>query len=199
MDYYNALWLYHLFLSYLRPVFAESYAAIFGSTLFIVVATFERFLKTLQSSCFVTTQKWMEGHRPLVSLGVILVAISYKLCIYFEITYEEHPNCTDFARYSVTLTPLAKNGVYNFWWMFVTRNLVDRIIPFFSLVIMNFLIIRTLKRERRRQSGGNDEVVIAVTVSRNALRVSRKRRTTTTICSQHINMSCHLQADRYYL
>uniref|UniRef100_A0A914UJE4 G-protein coupled receptors family 1 profile domain-containing protein n=1 Tax=Plectus sambesii TaxID=2011161 RepID=A0A914UJE4_9BILA len=171
MDYFNALWLYHLFLSYLRPLFAESCAAMFSSTLFIVVATFERFLKTLQSSCFVTTQKWMERHRPLVSFGVILVAVSYKACIYFEITYEEHVNCTGFAQYSVALTPLSTNSVYTFWWMFVTRNLVDRIIPFFSLVIMNFLVIRTLKRERRRQSGGNDEVVVAaVTVSRNALR-----------------------------
>uniref|UniRef100_A0AC34FJD5 G-protein coupled receptors family 1 profile domain-containing protein n=1 Tax=Panagrolaimus sp. ES5 TaxID=591445 RepID=A0AC34FJD5_9BILA len=37
-----------------------------------------------------------------------------------------------------------------FWWMFVARNLIDRIFPFFILVLINFLIIRTLKREQQR-------------------------------------------------
>lgn len=36
--------------------------------------------------------------------------------------------------------------------MFVSRNLIDRIFPFFILVLINFLIIRTLKREHQRFS-----------------------------------------------
>jgi hypothetical protein len=34
--------------------------------------------------------------------------------------------------------------------MFVTRTIVDRILPFFLLVLLNFLIIRTLRRETQR-------------------------------------------------
>lgn len=34
--------------------------------------------------------------------------------------------------------------------MFVARNLIDRIIPFFALLLMNFLIIQTIKREHRK-------------------------------------------------
>lgn len=33
--------------------------------------------------------------------------------------------------------------------MFVTRNVIDRILPFFALVTMNFLIIRAIKREQK--------------------------------------------------
>jgi hypothetical protein len=42
--------------------------------------------------------------------------------------------------------------LYRFWWAFVVRNFIDRIIPFFLLVAMNFYIICALKREQHRQS-----------------------------------------------
>ena len=35
--------------------------------------------------------------------------------------------------------------------MFVTRNLLDRILPFFALVAMNYIIIKALKKEYARQ------------------------------------------------
>ncbi|VDM40335.1 unnamed protein product [Toxocara canis] len=91
------LWLYHIFLSYLRPVMAESCCAMFSSMLLIVLATTERLLRTINTSY-----------------------------------------CTTLRR---------------FWWMFLARNILDRILPFFVLVAMNFFIIRSLKQEQFRQLG----------------------------------------------
>lgn len=49
--------------------------------------------------------------------------------------------------------------------MFVTRNLVDRIFPFFILVLMNFLIIQTLKREHRKTI--SSPIIRVVNLSKN--------------------------------
>lgn len=55
----------------------------------------------------------------------------------------------DIIRIKNNLKTLLVN-YFRFWWVFVARNLIDRIIPFFALVLMNFLIIKTLKREHKR-------------------------------------------------
>jgi hypothetical protein len=54
------------------------------------------------------------------------------------------------TNYAQKLSPQIKFPSQRFWWMFVTRNLVDHIFPFFLLVILNFHIIRALRRERLR-------------------------------------------------
>ncbi len=172
MDFYNALWLYHLFLSYLRPIYTESYAAMFSSMLMIFVATLERLLRTFKNQRMLRMRHLMETHRAIVSSICILVAIVYKLCIYFEVQYTQVANCTGFSQYIVELTELSVNPHYSFYWMFLTRNIVDRIVPFFSLVLMNFFIINTLKREQRRQSLNSSQLNIEAYVVRHNLRVN---------------------------
>ncbi|KAI6217321.1 G-PROTEIN-RECEP-F1-2 domain-containing protein [Aphelenchoides fujianensis] len=143
---FKLLWMYHAFLSYLRPMMVVSYTAMFSSLLLILVATVERLLRTFHSARFDKARSLIENHRPLLAIVCVLIAAAYKLCIYFEIHYEFQPNCTDFARYEIVATELASNESYKFYWMFITRNAVDRIAPFFILVIMNVLIIRNLKQ-----------------------------------------------------
>ncbi|TKR70372.1 hypothetical protein L596_022406 [Steinernema carpocapsae] len=52
MDQFQLLWLYHMFLAYLRPVMTESNCAMFSSMMLIMCATTERFLRmqNLQNS-----------------------------------------------------------------------------------------------------------------------------------------------------
>ncbi|GMS80072.1 hypothetical protein PENTCL1PPCAC_2247 [Pristionchus entomophagus] len=96
-------------------------------------------------------RKYLEQHRPFVCIWCISVSVLYKSCHYFELTYVEK-NCTGFARYEITPTELSMNDEYRFWWMFLTRNIIDRIVPFFILVIMNILIIGALHKEYRRMA-----------------------------------------------
>ncbi|KAF8381132.1 hypothetical protein PRIPAC_70274 [Pristionchus pacificus] len=96
-------------------------------------------------------RKYLEQHRSFVCCWCIIVSVLYKSCHFFELTYVEK-NCTGFARYEIARTELSANEEYKFWWMFLTRNIVDRIAPFFILVIMNILIIGALHKEYRRMA-----------------------------------------------
>lgn len=49
MDQFKLLWLYHMFLSYLRPMMTISNCAMFASMLLILMATVERLLRTFKS------------------------------------------------------------------------------------------------------------------------------------------------------
>uniref|UniRef100_A0A7E4ZQ52 G_PROTEIN_RECEP_F1_2 domain-containing protein n=1 Tax=Panagrellus redivivus TaxID=6233 RepID=A0A7E4ZQ52_PANRE len=151
MDQFNWLWLYHIFLRYLNPMMTASNSAMFASMLLIFMATVERLLRTFRSEKLAVFRKLLERCRPQVCFVCICVAVLYKLCTHFEIHYIRNENCTDWAEYEITATSLvADSYFYRFWWMFVARNLIDRIIPFFLLVLINFLIIRALKREHQR-------------------------------------------------
>ncbi|KAI6190225.1 G-PROTEIN-RECEP-F1-2 domain-containing protein [Aphelenchoides bicaudatus] len=134
MDFYESLPLYHIFL--------------FSSVLLIITATVERLLRTIQSVKFDPMKHTMDN-RPLMCAICLIVAFLYKLPTFFEIHYEEK-NCTGFARYEIAAAHLAQNEDYRFWFMFVARNLVERIGPFFLLILLNFMIIRTLRRETQR-------------------------------------------------
>uniref|UniRef100_A0A915CN43 G-protein coupled receptors family 1 profile domain-containing protein n=1 Tax=Ditylenchus dipsaci TaxID=166011 RepID=A0A915CN43_9BILA len=173
MDQFKWLWLYPIFLTYLRPMLTLSNCAMFASVLLILLATVERLLRTFNSEKLASLRRFLERRRPQVCLGFIFLAISYKMCTYFEIYYVEHINCTDWDRFEIVPTKLAQNPVYKFWWMFVARNLIDRFIPFFVLVFMNFLIIRTLKKEHLRSSKAGVELVHYSTVESNTKLLKR--------------------------
>ncbi|KAI1728083.1 7 transmembrane receptor (rhodopsin family) domain-containing protein [Ditylenchus destructor] len=173
MDQFQWLWLYITFLAYLRPMMTLSNCAMFASVLLILAATVERLLRTFRSENLASLRKFMERRRPQVCLVLIGVALAYKMCTYFEIHYIEHENCTDWSRYEIVPTELALNPNYRFWWMFVARNIIDRIIPFFVLVLMNFLIIRTLKREHLRSSKAGMEIVAFKTIDSNRRMLKR--------------------------
>uniref|UniRef100_A0A8L8KI86 G_PROTEIN_RECEP_F1_2 domain-containing protein n=1 Tax=Heligmosomoides polygyrus TaxID=6339 RepID=A0A8L8KI86_HELPZ len=127
MDYYHFLPIYHLFLSYFRIVLTESNCAMFSSMLLIVLATTERLLRTFHGAAILKARSRVfrmdEG---------TLTTIHY-------------------SQYEIIPGPLTVYPNYRFWWMFITRNALDRILPFFVLVAMNYLIIKALKKEYVRQ------------------------------------------------
>ncbi|KAK5973180.1 hypothetical protein GCK32_003569 [Trichostrongylus colubriformis] len=153
MDYYHYLPIYHLFLSYFRIVLTESNCAMFASMLLIVLATTERLLRTFHSDAILKSRRFLEKHRPAVCAGCILFAVAYKICNYWEIDVKWKPMCEEgWGQYEIIAGPLTTYHNYRFWWMFITRNALDRILPFFVLVAMNYLIIIALKKEYKRQS-----------------------------------------------
>ncbi|MFH4981765.1 hypothetical protein AB6A40_008474, partial [Gnathostoma spinigerum] len=81
MDEYELIWLYHLFLSYFRPMMAESACAMFSSMLLIVLATTERLLRTFDSINCAKMRRILERNRPLVCTVLILAAAVYKICV----------------------------------------------------------------------------------------------------------------------
>ncbi|XGW02206.1 hypothetical protein V3C99_014336 [Haemonchus contortus] len=153
MDYYHFLPIYHLFLSYFRIVLTESNCAMFSSMLLIVLATTERLLRTFHGDTILRARRFLEKHRPAVSAGCILFAVAYKFCNYWEIDVMWKPMCEEgWGQYEIIAGPLTAYHNYRFWFMFITRNALDRILPFFVLVAMNYLIIKALEKEYRRQS-----------------------------------------------
>uniref|UniRef100_A0A914NSF3 G-protein coupled receptors family 1 profile domain-containing protein n=1 Tax=Meloidogyne incognita TaxID=6306 RepID=A0A914NSF3_MELIC len=160
MDKFKLLWLYHLFVSYLRPMLTLSNFAVFASVLMILLATTERLLLTFEGKQIKKARKILERNRRQVTLFVISIAFTYKLCTYFEIELIENKDCEGFEQFEVISAVHAYNpnplfrlfgaDKYRFWMMFVIRNLVDHIFPFFILVILNFHIVRALRRESKR-------------------------------------------------
>ncbi|CAI4224828.1 unnamed protein product [Auanema sp. JU1783] len=154
MDYYQYVPVYHVFLSYFRLILTESNWAIFSSMLLILLATTERLLRTFDGEKVLKLRRFLERHRPSVSLLCILIAVPYKACVYWEISVSYKPHCeSEFSKYEIVAGPFALIPEYNFWWMFITRNVVDRILPFFLLVAMNYTIFMTLKKDYKRSDG----------------------------------------------
>jgi hypothetical protein len=57
--------------------------------------------------------------------------------------------------------------------MFVTRNIVERIIPFFLLIFLNFMIIRTLRKETQRFASMDKTASCNERLNKRSLRVSQ--------------------------
>ncbi|KAI3411037.1 hypothetical protein GPALN_003122 [Globodera pallida] len=175
MDQYRLLWLYQLFLAYLRPMLSLSYFAMFASVLMILLATSERLLQTFSGRRVVKARRLMQRHRPRVTLLMMCWSFAYKLCTYFEIEVVENDNCTEFERFEVRSAVEGDEWhVYRFWWMFVFRNVIDHIVPFFLLIILNFFIIRALNREHFRAT--QSFATAAASASAVPLRDSDRRR-----------------------
>ncbi|CAD6186998.1 unnamed protein product [Caenorhabditis auriculariae] len=152
MDYLHYLPLWHLFLSYFRVVLAESNCAMFSSLLMILLATTERLLKTFSGKRIDVCRKFLEENRAKVSACCILAACAYKICVYWEIDVSIKGECDDaWGKYEIVAGPLARIPEYRIWWMFIMRNVVDRILPFFLLIAMNVVIIRAVKKEEKKR------------------------------------------------
>uniref|UniRef100_A0A915MJH4 G_PROTEIN_RECEP_F1_2 domain-containing protein n=1 Tax=Meloidogyne javanica TaxID=6303 RepID=A0A915MJH4_MELJA len=133
MDKFKLLWLYHLFVSYLRPMLTLSNFAVFASVLMILLATTERLLLTFEGKQIKKARKILERNRRQVTLFVISIAFAYKLCTYFEIELIENKDCEGFEQFEVISAVHAYNpnplfrlfgaDKYRFWMMFVIRNL----------------------------------------------------------------------------
>ncbi|CAA99792.2 G-protein coupled receptors family 1 profile domain-containing protein [Caenorhabditis elegans] len=151
MDYYLYLPLWHIFLSYFRIVMAESNMAMFASMLMIVLATTERFLKTFDGKAISVCRKFLERNRYGVSAFCIFLACAYKYVIYYELDVDHHPHCTDFMEYEIIAGPYAMDPNYRFYFMFLLRNTLDRILPFLVLLTMNIMIVKAVKEDERQK------------------------------------------------
>ncbi|CAJ0946699.1 unnamed protein product, partial [Mesorhabditis belari] len=149
-DRYHLLWLYHLFLSCVNFVICESNCAIFSSSLLIILATTERLLRTFQVKTSTALRRFVEKNRVFLCLMCIIVSIGYKLSTYFEIEVVEKGDCPVewFGRFEIKTSEFVNNSPsYRFFWMFLTKFIIDRILPFVLLLLMNFKIIAALKQQ----------------------------------------------------
>uniref|UniRef100_A0A0N5B5R5 G_PROTEIN_RECEP_F1_2 domain-containing protein n=1 Tax=Strongyloides papillosus TaxID=174720 RepID=A0A0N5B5R5_STREA len=146
-DKFQILWLYNIFNYYVVFLLMEGNVSIFCSVLLLVMATAERCFLNLPGCREIGISKFMKNNRRLITVCVIGISILYKGMTYFELVNIEKENCTDWERYELSLSTLGINPTYNFWFMFLTRNIVERILPFFLLIIMNFIIVRQLKKD----------------------------------------------------
>uniref|UniRef100_A0A8R1HJ38 G_PROTEIN_RECEP_F1_2 domain-containing protein n=2 Tax=Caenorhabditis japonica TaxID=281687 RepID=A0A8R1HJ38_CAEJA len=151
MDFYTYLPLWHIFLSYFRIVMTESNCALFASMLMIVLATTERFLKTFDGNAISFCRKFLERNRYLVSAFCIVLACGYKYVTYYELDVVHNEQCSGFDEYEIVAGEYARNPTYRFYFMFLLRNTLDRILPFVILLTMNILIVRAVKGEERRK------------------------------------------------
>ncbi|CAI5452026.1 unnamed protein product [Caenorhabditis angaria] len=151
MDYFLILPLYHLFLSYFRVVLTESNCAMFASMLLIVLATTERLLKTFQDKTIVSCRKFLERNRYQLSALCLILAFAYKYSMYYETDLKVKEHCEGWARYEIIAGEYAIDETYRFWFMFLMRNILDRFLPFFALIMMNIVIIRATKEEELRK------------------------------------------------
>lgn len=145
-DNFKILWLYNIFNYYVVFLLTEGNVSIFCSALLLIMATAERCFLNLPGGHEVWISKFMKNNRHLITIIVICISILYKGMTYYELVNIEKENCTDWEKYELSLSSLATNPTYNFWFMFLTRNILDRIIPFILLIIMNFIIVRKLKK-----------------------------------------------------
>ncbi|CEF69562.1 GPCR, rhodopsin-like, 7TM domain-containing protein [Strongyloides ratti] len=146
-DNFQILWLYNIFNYYVVFLLTEGNVSIFCSVLLLVMATAERCFLNLPGCHEIWISKFMKNNRRLITVIVISVSILYKGMTYYELVNIEKENCTDWEKYELSLSSLATNPTYNFWFMFLTRNIFDRILPFILLIIMNFIIVRQLKKD----------------------------------------------------
>uniref|UniRef100_A0A0N4Z3I6 G_PROTEIN_RECEP_F1_2 domain-containing protein n=1 Tax=Parastrongyloides trichosuri TaxID=131310 RepID=A0A0N4Z3I6_PARTI len=149
-DKFQMLWLYNIFIYYVKFLLMEGNVSLFCSMLLLIMATAERCFLSLPGLQDAGINKFMKHNRRLITLIVIIISILYKGITYYELNLLEKENCTDWEKYELAPSNLSMNTAYKFWFIFLTRNIVDRILPFVILIIMNFCIVRQLKKDSNK-------------------------------------------------
>ncbi|PAV61085.1 hypothetical protein WR25_25333 [Diploscapter pachys] len=146
IDYFDSLFMYTIYLKYIRILMTESNCAICASLLMILLATTERVFRTFDGKQMEKCRRFLEKNRRAVSAFCVLFACCYKLCTFWEIAVVEKDCENPFEAVSLEKGYLSQNEYYQLIWQFWFRNIFERFLPFFYLIITNILLVRDATR-----------------------------------------------------
>ncbi|KAK6046246.1 hypothetical protein COOONC_16249 [Cooperia oncophora] len=125
------------------PMITISHIAMTASSFLMVAASFERYCVTVHPHF----TKFLNRNRNRIAAGSVFLGVATK-CTHpfeFEITYV--PECLGtMGEYTLGLSPLAMDEVYNAYWRIWFRSVFTILIPFFLLAFMNTRIVLVIQR-----------------------------------------------------
>ncbi len=141
-DHLNLPFLYIIWVHYVPYLNYVIRVVMLASTYLIVAATAERLIE-------VTKIKSGKRHeissrtRKITIFGVLLFAVIFRLPVLWEIKLGQNPFCAEdqFNHWELGQTELAKDQTYRTYYVLYAVSFVRTFAPFFTLCIMNFLII----------------------------------------------------------
>ncbi|EPB68075.1 7 transmembrane receptor [Ancylostoma ceylanicum] len=151
VDYWRSVVLLRAWFTYMIPMITVSHIAMTASSFLMVAASFERYCVTVHPHCtkFLnrnSTENQMYC-RNRIAAGAVFLGVATK-CTHpfeFEITYV--PECLGtMNEYSLGLSPLAMDEVYNAYWRIWFRSVFTILVPFFLLASMNIRIVLVIQR-----------------------------------------------------
>ncbi|CAJ0931162.1 unnamed protein product, partial [Mesorhabditis belari] len=143
-DFFEDPWLVKIWYSYMRPIYTISHVGLTASTFLIVAATFERYCITMNSRAL----KWAQRNRLFIASFAVIMGIFSKGTIGYELLYITAEDCKGtMMEISLTNRKFVYETQYHEWMRLWYRNLVTIVAPFLILLILNFLIIRALRRQ----------------------------------------------------
>ncbi len=156
-DYLNLLHLYVTWVHYVPYLNYIIRVVMLSSTYLIVAATTERFIEV---------RKIGRGRRHEISprarkitiSAVLLFAMVFRLPVLWEIKLSLNPFCSrnHFNHWQIEQTDLANDPTYRSYYVLYGDSFVRVFGPFFTLCIMNFLIVVRWRSALRHPNGNNN-------------------------------------------
>ncbi|CAB3404214.1 unnamed protein product [Caenorhabditis bovis] len=139
-------WLNDLYLVYVGPLLALCQTSMTFSTYLIILATIERFLITQRSKCLGAFRRC----RRISAFLVFVLSLLLRGPILFEMVIVQRPECEGrFNEYYPMLDKIVETFWYGTIYRFYIRNIMTVMVPFVSLAILNYKIVKTLRMQQR--------------------------------------------------
>ncbi|KJH53446.1 hypothetical protein DICVIV_00384 [Dictyocaulus viviparus] len=143
VDYWRSVILLRAWFTYMIPMITVSHIAMTASSFLMVAASFERYCVTVHPHL----TKFLNRNRYRIAAVSVFLGVATK-CTHpfeFEITYV--PECLDtMGEYTLGLSALALDEIYNAYWRIWFRSVFTILIPFFLLAFMNIRIVLVIQR-----------------------------------------------------
>ncbi|CAD6197004.1 unnamed protein product [Caenorhabditis auriculariae] len=144
-DRLQILWLTRLYQLYVGPLLGLCSVSMAFSSYLIILATIERFLITQRSSWLGAFRR----HRGLSAFGMFLLALLMRGPIIFESELKRNGECTGLTEYYIDLHSIVHTFLYGTVYRFYIRNIMTVFVPFGTLALLNYCIVRTLRMQQR--------------------------------------------------
>ncbi|CAI5451334.1 unnamed protein product [Caenorhabditis angaria] len=146
----HTLWSY-----YMVPMLTISHVGITSSVFLICFASIERYCITVNNFLVPHLHKY----RPLIALTAVLFGVISKGSYLFEIEVKIDEDCPGQLKYFyVSMSDWFKahpefNSLFRFWF----RNIFTILAPFFTLLLVNFLLLNKLREQHRKSAKVSEE------------------------------------------
>ncbi|GMT15821.1 hypothetical protein PFISCL1PPCAC_7118, partial [Pristionchus fissidentatus] len=145
-DVIREVWLNRTFWNYMPALLTLCNVSMTFSTFLIILATVERYMITEKSERL----RWFRSHRGLLAFIAFVFACLLKGFMFWEFVMLPNEPCQGtLMERELSLTALSENLIYSKVVKFYVRNIFTVLIPFFYLIILNILIVLTLRRQQR--------------------------------------------------